>query len=379
MRVLHVISGLDPQNGGPTTALIGMTRWQCEAGLKVCVLATWKWTTGLPVADEMRRRGIEVVHVGPARGRPSWHPDLPRAAQQAVGAADIVHIHAVWEAVQRVASRAARLAGVPYLFTPHGMLDPWNMSKRRWLKHLYLRLRMAGNINGASALHFATDAERDAVRRLGLRPPAIVEPFGLDLTEFTAPPAGTFRGKFPQLGDKPFVLFLGRLHAGKGLELLVPAFARCRLDPWMLVIAGPDTGLGPAVQADVARLGLANHVLFTGMLSGVEKSAALAEANLLALPSFHENFGLAAVEALASGTPVIVSDQVYLHSQITAAGVGACVPTRIEPLAEELRRWMSDASLRHAATSQARRFVAERFDARRIAQNWIEHYTRLRT
>jgi glycosyltransferase involved in cell wall biosynthesis len=380
MRILHVISGLDPQNGGPTTALIGMAKSQAAAGLDVRILATWKETTGLPVADDLRRAGVSVTHVGQATGKLSRHPDLAAIADEQVSQADVVHVHAMWEEAQYQGARAAREQGVPYLFTPHGMLDPWNMSRRKLFKHMYMRLRLGRNLAHASALHFATEMERDAVARLCLRPPAIVEPFGIDLAEFeNLPRRGTFREQHPSLGDKPFVLFLGRVHYGKGLEMLVPAFAQANLPDTMLVIAGPDShGYRKQVEAAVERHGITTRTVFTGMLRGVDRVAALAEAALLALPSFHENFGLAVAEALAAGTPVIVSDQVYLFRELLAAGVGAVVPTRVEPLAAELHRWMTDTTLRQEAAERARPFVWEHFDWKRLAPRWAAHYARLR-
>src|SRR5436309_1177735 len=146
MRVLHVISGLDPQNGGPTMALQGLAPAQARAGLDVSILATWKIADGFPVADRLREQGVVVHHVGPATGKLSRHPRLAALAAELVAKADIVHTHAMWEDVQYQAARAARRRGVPYVMTPHGMLDPWNMSSGRLVKRLYLELRQRRNL-----------------------------------------------------------------------------------------------------------------------------------------------------------------------------------------------------------------------------------------
>jgi glycosyltransferase involved in cell wall biosynthesis len=113
------------------------------------------------------------------------------------------------------------------------------------------------------------------------------------------------------------------------------------------------------------------------MLHGAERIAAMAEADLFALPSYQENFGIAVVEALAAGTPVVISDQVNIHQEISQAGVGGVVPTEIEPLAGELKRWMGDEKLRAGAASKAKAFVRERYDWEKIAARWEEHYRRL--
>jgi glycosyltransferase involved in cell wall biosynthesis len=113
------------------------------------------------------------------------------------------------------------------------------------------------------------------------------------------------------------------------------------------------------------------------MLKGADRIAALADADLFALPSFHENFGIAVIEALAAGIPVIISDEVGVCREIELAQVGAIVPTQVDPLAAEMKRWLTDDSLRQSAAARARPFVEERFDWVRIAQRWRERYAAL--
>src|SRR5207237_6015303 len=141
---------------------------------------------------------------------------------------------------------------------------------------------------------------------------------------------------------KPIVIFLGRIHSGKGLELLIPAMAMLKRRDAMLVIAGPDGNFRAQADALIAQHRLAERVIFTGLVTGADRLAALADADLLALPSYHENFGLVVIEALACGTPVVVSDQVGLRPEITAQQVGALVPNDSAALAPELGRWLAD-------------------------------------
>jgi glycosyltransferase involved in cell wall biosynthesis len=131
--------------------------------------------------------------------------------------------------VQHQAARIAHARGVPCLFTAHGMLDPWSLNQGRVKKQLYMLWRLNRDLNRAAAIHLTSDTERDQVRRLGYKPKLIVEPLGVDLSEFeTLPPRGSFRARHPQLEDKRLVTFLGRIHFEKGLELLVPAMAQLR-------------------------------------------------------------------------------------------------------------------------------------------------------
>jgi glycosyltransferase involved in cell wall biosynthesis len=240
---------------------------------------------------------------------------------------------------------------------------------------------MRRNLERASALHFATEMERDAVARLRLSPQTIVEPFGLDPAEFAdPPPRGTFRAAHPQLAGRRIVAFLGRLDYGKGLELLIPAFAQAAPADAALVVIGPDShsGYRRTVEALILQHGLRERTLLTGMLTGRDKLAALVDAHLLAQPSFHENFGVAVLEALACGCPVLISDQVYLHPRITAAGLGGVTPCTVEAVAAELKRWLTDDALRTQAADRARPFALGEFAWDRVATDWVRHYKALR-
>ena len=204
--------------------------------------------------------------------------------------------------MQYLAARACRAIGRPYVFTPHGMLDSWSLRQRWAKKRLYRWLRLDRELRGAAAFHTTSDAERREVEALGLGPRVIVEPLGIDMAEFEAlPPRGTFRARYPQIGDRPLVVFLGRVHPGKGVEYLIPALGATRVRDVVLAVVGPDS---KGYLAEMRKLadthGVAERVLFTGMAVGAERIPPLVDADLFALPSDHENFGVSAVEALAA-------------------------------------------------------------------------------
>jgi glycosyltransferase involved in cell wall biosynthesis len=379
MRVLHVISGIDPVNGGPVTVLSGLARAQAAAGLRVSVVSTFAAGANLSVVEELKREGVAADVVGPASGMLFTHPDLKARLQELISNADLVHIHSLWEDIQHQAARAAQRVGVPYVLTAHGMLDPWSLSSGAMKKKLYMLLRMRRNLNRAAALHYATDVEKNWVAPLKLAPPAIVEPFGVDLREFeTLPPKGEFQRKFPAVGGRKYVLFLGRIHRGKGLEILVPAFAKANVPNTVIVVAGPDSGGYRAqMEALIEQHKIADRVVFTGMVRGTDRIAALAEAEVLCLPSEHESFGMVVVEALAAGTPAIVSDQVTIHSDVTGAGAGAAAPLNVDAFARELQRWLGDDALRATASKNALTLARERYNWTTIGQHWMGHYERV--
>lgn len=378
MNILHVVSNLDPQSGGPAEALRGLATAQAGTGMSVSVLATFRRGADISFADALRAAGVVVALVGPCYGPLCWRPGLGATVRAAVRGADIVHIHALWEDVQHHAAGTARRLAKPFLIRPCGMLDPWSLAQGRLKKRLYLRWRLRRHLNRAAALHFTTPIERDLTAPLSLSAPSIVEPNGIRLDEFrTLPPRGGLRARHRIPNEVPVCLFLGRVHYKKGLDLLLPAFAAAG-GPAHLVVAGPDPdGYGAALQADAQKLGIADHVHFVGMLRGAEKLEALADADLFVLPSRQENFGNAVIEALAAGVPVIVSDQVNLWPDIKEAGVGGVVPLSVPALAGGLREWLGAPGRRATVSPRARQLVRDRYDWAAIARRWAAHYARM--
>lgn len=379
MRVLHVISGINPRQGGPTAALIGLAEAQRRAGLDVSVISSWQSEAEVLVAERLRKQGIRVTLVGPVRSILKRHPDMRGAVEEEVKRAQVVHVHALWEEIQHQAALAATRLGVPYIMRPCGMLDPWCLSHHALRKKLYMALRLRRDLNGAAAIHYTTADECEGATRLGLRAPVIIEPLGLDLAEFKQiPEPGTFRRQWPTLGNRPYVIFYGRICCKKGLDLLVPAFAHAAGKQTMLVIAGPDDeGCAADVRKDIQRHGLEGRVLFTGMLRGAQRVAALAEASLFALPSRQENFGISVAEAMACGCPVVVSNRVNIYREIRDAGAGSAVELDVAQLAGELRRWLTDDTARQHAGQRARDFAHTHYDWDRIAAGWGDHYEHL--
>jgi glycosyltransferase involved in cell wall biosynthesis len=377
LRVLHVTSGVDPRQGGPTTALLALIAAQVEAGLSVSVASTFGSDFKPDTANAMWQSGANVRLIGPSTHLFAYHRDIKPVLNEMIRAADLVHVHGAWEEIQHQACRIARALAKPYLLTPHGMLDPWSLSQGALKKKLYLALRLRRDLNAAAAIHFTDEAERALVAPLRLTAPTVVQRLIVDLSDFQPPPPrGTFRSRFAaQLGDREIVLFMSRIHPKKGLDILVPAMAQVNA---MLVIAGPDVdGYRATVERTAREHGIADRLLFPGMLYGRDRAAALVDSSLFVLPSYQENFGIVVIEALAAGTPVVISDQVNIHRQISDARVGEVLPARVEPLAGALARWMGDAALRSAASERALRFIAQEYDRTRLAAQWTELYQRI--
>ena len=213
---------------------------------------------------------------------------LYRALAAAIPTVDVVHVHSLYLFHDWAAPRLARRAGVPYMVRPHGTLDPFLWKRHRARKRVLEFLFQDRVLRQANAIHYTAAEEMALAAPYVHGAPGVVVPNGLDLGEYASlPPPGAFRARHPEIGDRRIVLFLGRLNFKKGLDLLVPAFARARTRhaDLHLVIAGPDDGMLADTRGFVAAAGIADRVTFTGMLTGKDKLAALADAYCFALPS----------------------------------------------------------------------------------------------
>lgn len=376
MKVLHVISTLDPAAGGPVNAIEGLTSALVQQGIHVEILAPYRSGEDPSVADRLKQRGITLTRIGPVRTPIGYHPQLKTAVHQAVARSDIVHIHALWEDVQHHAARAAQAQNKPYIIRPCGMLDPWSLKQSPIRKKIYLALRLRRNLNRASVLHFTAQPERDLTAPLKLKAPAIIEPNGLDLSEFEhLPPPGTFRDAHPELGNQPYVLFLSRIHPKKGLDLLIPAFAQAAPPEYALVIAGPgEPDYIASIKVLVKQHGLTDRVLFPGMLTGQTKLAAYAEAELFALPSYQENFGIVIIESLACGVPALVSKRVNIVDELEGARVVHSTKPTLAALTETVAQYFDGTSIRLKPSSDIRRYALEKYDWDEIARRWLGIY-----
>ncbi len=377
MKVLHVTSNLDPRRGGPVSALIGLAHAQTKVGLQVSVVVNRAEKS--VERSELEDSSVCFIDLAPPLAMLYSQSTSLQVLAGQIQCADIVHIHGLWEEPQHSAVVLARKYNKPYLIRPCGMLDAWCLNQKRWKKQLYYEWRQKSDLNGAAALHFTGEMERQGALPLKLKTSAIIEPNGVDLEKFEAlPSAKLFAQTHLPVNARRTIVFIGRIHPIKGLDLLIPAFAKANLADTILCVLGPDEGKYQAVVEQLSRqCGIADKVLFTGILSGELIRSALVEADLFVLPSYHENFGNAVIEALACGTPVIVSDQVGLSSEIQQAEVGAVVPLDIDILGREISRWMSDSKLRGTAAQRARPFVWERYDWNQIAARWKTHYCQL--
>jgi glycosyltransferase involved in cell wall biosynthesis len=313
MRVLHVTPYFAPafRYGGPPRSVLGLCRALGAAGVEAEVLTTTAdGPADLPAshAAGSRYEGVAVRYLQRAFPRRLFGArGLGRALDEAIARCDLVHIHGLWTLPGWAAARRARRAGVPVVISPRGMLDPGSIAQRAWRKRIAYAVVERRNLLGAAFLHATSDAEARALRLWVPGSPVVTVPNGVDLPGPVVSP-GDARLRLGIPDGAPLLLFLGRIHPIKRLDLLAAAFDRVRaaLPEAHLVIAGPDErGERRRLEPFFAAAGHSVH--WIGETGDAEKWALLAAADLLVLCSDSESFGMSALEAMAAGTPVVAT------------------------------------------------------------------------
>ncbi len=387
MRILHVITSLDPKQGGPPVVATRLAAAQASLGHQVEIVAYAD-----PAADDRFRTSVNhipgfdrvTVHLLPLTGGiltellrgqgPAWF-------RQHVAAFDYLHLHGIWNPILLDAARAAARDARPYAVVPHGMLDPWCLYGQSFAKRIKKQLALAvayrRMINGAAFLHVLNADEGRLMEPLRLRPPTVVLPNGVFLGEVSPlPPAGAFYAKHPELQGQPYVLFLSRLHFKKGLDYLADAFALVAKErpDLRLVIAGPDDGIADSLRLQLRGLGVEDRAHLVGPLYGPDKLGALVDCACFCLPSRQEGFSMAITEALACSKPVVISDQCHFP-EVAEVGAGFVVPCDAAKVADALRSVLSapaEATARMGAAG--RELIVSRFTWPNIAERTIEAY-----
>ena len=370
LSIVHALPFFDPATrfGGPVAQLRCVCRLLAERGHHVSVITTnLDVGPAVPTNRWVEREGYRVWYARAHRFggcAPYYAPAVRGPLDECLAHADVLHLTLSFTHMNVLARRRAAVHLVPYVYTPRSCLDPVRLRQRRLLKLGFLALFERRIIRDAAAVHVLTEVEREQAMRQGARSEqCTVIPNG---TEYVADSVGSdgtaFRAHARFDRDTPLVLFMGRLHRVKGLDVLVDAFAavRAHQPAAQLVIAGPDEGEGPAVIARARRLGCADAVRCVGRLDGDLRRSAFRAADVFALTSYSEGMPNAVLEACAAGTPVLVSDRCNLP-EVSAYGAGKVVAAEARSAAAALRHMLADPDGLKIMGANAQRMVRERF------------------
>jgi glycosyltransferase involved in cell wall biosynthesis len=274
----------------------------------------------------------------------------------------------------------AKRYDVPYVFQPHGSyLSALPQSFYVKITKLLLDKVISEKIlKNASKIIALSEVEAQQYRSMGVPDEKIaVIPNGVDLSEYAVlPPRGSFKRKFDIPEDKKVILYLGRIHKTKGVDLLVKAYAylikEMKCSDALLVIAGPDDGYLIEVRSLVASLGISNSVIFTGFISSEDKLSALVDADVFVTPSFY-GFPVTFLEACATGTPIITTNLGDTLEWING-NVGYVTPPSHYELAKAIYGIIYDDELRRKFSGNCINIVRSKFSLEKVVTRLEQVY-----
>jgi glycosyltransferase involved in cell wall biosynthesis len=381
LRVLHVTPYFPPARpyGGPPASVLGLCHGLQRAGVDVEVVTTTaNGANSLPPSPPGGEQydGIHVYYAARAFPQRFFGARVRDPLTRALADADLCHIHGIWNVPEWWASYLARTAAVPYLISPRGMLQPEAMRRGRARKAAAWALLDARNVKRAALLHATSEQEAAALRALDLNLPIAVVPNGVDLSDARGASPG-FRTRLGIPKDAFLVLFLGRMHRIKRLDLIADAFAAARsAHPSMhLVLAGPDEdALIPDLLRRLSGAGGAVHV--TGAIHGADKWALVKDADVMVQCSDSESFGLSVIESLAAGVPAIVT-RTCPWPEIETSGCGFWVEQTAQAIAAAIGTLAGDPARRAGMGERAAVFARDRYSWDVIAPQMARLYAEL--
>jgi glycosyltransferase involved in cell wall biosynthesis len=391
MRILNVTQTYSPflEFGGPPVKVRALSEALVRRGHQVTVLtADWglqsRRFAGMGIAHcqfgwRLAENGVEAIYLPSwLRYRAlSWNPGIKRFCRARLWNFDVVHIFGLYDFLGPSVAAACRASGTPYVVEPIGMFVPIVRNFR--LKRMYHSVLGQPMLSGSRAIVATSEQEvaelsgaqlpRESivVRRNGVEVPAVL------------PARGTFRRAHGIAEDVKLVLFLGRLSKKKSPDLLMQAFAmmvhRLPDAPLRLVFAGPDEGWKARLVRMAEQLGISSRVQFCGALFGEAKWAAYRDADIFVLPSLNENFGNSAAEAMAAGTPVIVTNRCGIAPLLENVA-GLVVEHDADAIAHGVERMLREPGLRARLAASCEE-VAQGLDWDKPAREMETLYARM--
>jgi glycosyltransferase involved in cell wall biosynthesis len=373
LKVLHVIPAVAACYGGPSRVVLDTCKTLRDEGIEAEIATTnADGNFNLPIPDDSPTfvNGVPVYFF--ERQQPwdykfSW--GLTRWLKRNVASYDLLHIHAVFSYPTAVAAFYARKHAIPYIILPHGMLTPWAVRQNWLLKQVYLRAIEERNLEGAAAVHFTAEEElRISVVR---GPSNFVLPCVVDFET---------NGNRPRPDPESIrirILFLSRIDPKKGIELLIDALSRLAeegLDFELILAGSGEQKYEDRVKAMIHDAGLSARTRVKGFVEGPAKADLFATSDIFVLPSHQENFGIAVVEAMTFGLPVIISDRVNIHDEIAKVRAGLIISTSVEELCKAIRTLSNDPLLRFEMGQRGKDLVQRRFCGAANARETLRVY-----
>lgn len=388
MKILHLVPSIAAVRGGTSIAVMEMVKGLRDIGIDAEIVTTND--NGKTLLDVPLHRLIEYEVEGkkvPVRFFPRFSPPIHAVREFAFSGSltiwlwqhlrdyDLIHVHAIFSYPATIAMTIARQQNIPYVNSPHGLLCQWSLQQGAQKKHIYLNLLEKANLFGAKAIHVTARQEQVEIELLGWALKTVVLPLGLQISPAIADARAQLHRMLDIPSQVPILLFLSRIHPKKGVDYLIPALGKLRDRHFAFVLAGSGD---PEYEAVLERLIQANHLgdrtFKLGFVTGINKNTCLQGADLYVLTSHSENFGVSVLEALAAGTPVLITKGVALAELVRSQQLGWVVDLDIDAIAAAIAQSLDQPQVNQQIGDRAAKYIAEHYTWNKIAVNLQQLY-----
>lgn len=386
MKILQIVPSVSLVYGGPSQMVLGLSEALANQGIEVTLITTnSNGDTGqspldVPLGKPIRQNGYTTIYFpcSPFK-RYKFSLDLLKWLNSNAVDYDLAHIHALFSPVSTFSALVARKNKLPYILRPLGTLDPADLQKKKLLKKLYGSLLEKPNLAGAAAVHFTSEEEAKVSERYGTKTNDLIIPLGVNIPQ-QFPTPKTARQKFGIADNVPLILYMSRIDPKKGLDLLFPALETLQKEglQFHFVLAGAnpqDPVYENSIKEKINNSALSQITTITGFVQGEIKLALLQDADMFILPSYYENFGIAVAEAMATQTPVLISDRVHIWESIKEKNAGWIVSCNQEELTKTLGDAIQNPQDWEQMGKNARNLVQEKYSWNAIAKQLIATYS----
>ncbi|MBH8561034.1 glycosyltransferase [Nostoc sp. CENA67] len=384
MKVLHIIPSVASVRGGPSQAVLETVKALRKTGIASEIATTND--NGNDLLDVPLGKCIEYQQV-PIRFFSRFSPQVHSIREfafssqltawlwQHVSNYDLLHIHAIFSYASTAAMAIARLQSIPYIIRPLGQLCEWSLQQSAYKKQIYLNLIERANLKSSRALHLTSFQEQQEVSRLALDVPSFVLPHGLSIPSPIPNARDQLRQHLKIPADEPVILFLSRLHPKKGLDYLIRALGKLTDYRFTFVVAGSGTKEYEAeIESLAVSSGIRDRTHFVGFVAGETKNLFMQGSDLFALTSYAENFGIAVLEALAVGVPVVVTPGVALAAVVRENQLGYVPELDVVAIAQAIEQHLTHPQQAQDMGDRARQIILEQYTWDKIAAKMVDIY-----